>query len=63
MMDSYRTAQLPIKYDNLVNTLYKAHMPFYFRPGDTPVVRYYNVEFKDKFDLEMKQISTGSVIK
>ena len=62
MMDSYRTAQLPIKYDNLVNTLYKAHMPFYFRPGDTPVVRYYNVEFKDKFDLEMKQISTGSVI-
>ena len=62
MMDSYRTAQLPIKYDNLVNTLYKAHMPFYFKPGDTPVVRYYNVEFKDKFDLEMKQISTGSVI-
>lgn len=62
MMDSYRTAQLPIKYDNLVNTLYKAHMPFYFKPGDTPVVRYYNVEFKEKFDLEMKQISTGNVI-
>ena len=62
MMDSYRTAQLPIKYDNLVNTLYKAHMPFYFKPGDTPVVRYYNIEFKEKFDLEMKQISTGNVI-
>jgi len=57
-MDGYKIAYLPIKFDNLVNTLYSSTKPIY---GQESVFRYYNLELPG-FDLEMKQLSTGEVI-
>jgi len=57
-MDGYKVAYLPIKYDNLVNTLYKSTKPVY---GQESIFRYYNLELPG-FDLEMKQLSTGNNI-
>ena len=62
LMKTYRLAQLPKKYDDIVNEYYKSHMPFYFKPGDVSLVRYYNPEIAERFDLKLKQISTGTVI-
>ncbi len=62
LMKTYRLAQLPKKYDDIVNEYYKSHMPFYFKPGDVSVVRYYNPEIGERFDLKLKTLSTGTVI-
>ena len=62
LMKTYRLAQLPKKYDDIVNEYYKSHMPFYFKPGDVSLVRYYNPEIAERFDLKLKQISTGTII-
>jgi hypothetical protein len=62
LMQTYRTAQLPKKYDDIVNEYYKSHMPFYFKPGDVSIVRYYNPEIGKRFDLKLRTISTGTVI-
>jgi len=57
-MDGYKVAYLPMKYDNLVNTIYKSTKPIY---GQESIFRYYNIELPG-FDLEMKQLSTGMTI-
>ena len=62
LMQTYRTAQIPKKYDDIVNEFYKSHMPFYFKPGDVSIVRYYNPEIGERFDLKLKTLSTGTVI-
>ena len=36
---------LPKKVDNVVNTLYKSTMPFHYRPGMNPLVRYFDAGF------------------
>ena len=62
LMKTYRLAQLPKKYDDIVNEYYKSHMPFYFKPGDVSIIRYYNPEIGKRFDLKLKTLSTGTVI-
>lgn len=62
LMQTYRTAQIPKKYDDIVNEYYKSHMPFYFKPGDVSIVRYYNPEIGERFNLKLKTLSTGTVI-
>ena len=57
-MDGYKVAYLPMKYDKLVNTKYKATKPIY---GQESIFRYYNIELPG-FDLKMKQLSTGMTI-
>jgi len=61
MMDGYKVAYLPIKFDNMVNKLYKSTLPVYADAKTPSIVRYYNPELGE-FDLEMKQLSTGEVI-
>ncbi len=61
IMDGYKAAYLPIKYDNMVNELYKSTLPIYADPKTPSIVRYYNPEIPG-FDLVMKQLSTGNKI-
>ena len=62
VMDNYRLAYLPKKYDTIVNRFYKSTMPVYWKPSLPSIVRYYNSEMYGLFDLKLKQISTGQVI-
>ena len=60
-MDGYKAAYLPMKYDDMVNKLYKSTLPIYADPKTPSIVRYYNPEMP-LFDLVMKQLSTGNKI-
>jgi len=61
MMDGYKVAYLPMKYDNMVNKHYKSDTPVYANAKTPSIVRYYNLEMPG-FDLEMKQLSTGQTV-
>ena len=62
VMDNYRVAYLPQKYDDLINKYYKSTMPSYWTPDMPPLLRYYNPETHKFFDLKLEQLSTGDVI-
>ena len=60
LLQSYRIAHIPIKYDDMVNKVYKQHMPSYFKIGDSSLIRYFNFEIPG-FDLKLRELSTGNV--
>ena len=62
VMDNYRVAYLPEKYDKIINEYYKSNMPRYWTPDMPPLLRYYNPETHKFFDLKLEQLSTGDVI-
>ena len=60
MMDNYRLAYLPEKYDTIINNFYKSKMPYWWSPDMSPLARYYGPELIGAgFDLELEMLSTG----
>ena len=60
MMDNYRLAYLPKKYDDIVNDFYKSKMPYWWSSDMSPLARYYGPELIGAgFDLELEMLSTG----
>ena len=59
-LKDYETTYLPESYDTIINSTYKQHMPFYWEPGITGMVRYYNAETSNEFMLNLIDIRKGS---
>ena len=63
IMDNYRVAYLPKKYDNAINKHYKSRMPSWWTPDMPPLIRYFNPEtYSVMSGLSLRQLSTGDVI-
>ena len=63
IMDNYRVAYLPKKYDNAINKHYKSRMPSWWTPDMPPLIRYFNPEtYSVMSGLSLKQLSTGDVV-
>lgn len=60
-LKDYKTTYLPESYDNMINQYYKQTMPYYWKPGMTGMVRYYNIETAGDFMLNMIDLDTGKV--
>jgi len=55
-------AIIPKDVDNVINTLYKSTMPFSYKPGQNPLIRYFDVGFNGANIPALKDLSTGVTI-
>ena len=55
-------AIIPKDVDNVINTLYKSTMPFSYKPGQNPLIRYFDVGFNGANIPALKDLSTGETI-
>jgi len=64
VMDNYRLAYLPAKFDNMVNVDYKFSMPHWWNTSMSPLVRYFSPRMLRRGfgQLRLKQMSTGVVL-
>jgi hypothetical protein len=61
MNNAYVTI-LPKSVDNIVNSIYKSTMPFYYKIGDNPLIRYFDVGFNGYEIPALEDLSTGEKI-
>tara|TARA_R100000935_G_scaffold47562_1_gene71663 strand:+ start:2647 stop:10464 length:7818 start_codon:yes stop_codon:yes gene_type:complete len=60
-LKEYKTTYLPKTFDDIINKYYKETLPFYWTPGMTGMVRYYNLETVGYFTLQLKDLETGTI--
>ena len=61
IMDGYKIAYLPIKFDDMVNEFFKSAPPTYVGPDAPSINRYKNLNIPG-FDLPMRQLSTNQTV-
>ena len=55
-------AIIPKEVDNVVNSLYQSTMPFSYKPGDNPLIRYFDVGFNGANIPAMTDLSNNKPI-